>query len=63
VAISAFLFGSNTETKIKQLKEEKKCEPRHDKTNRMGLRPAWIQTSLLSVSLLVKELISEQHGS
>jgi hypothetical protein len=22
------------------------CEPRHDKTNIMGLQPAWIQTSL-----------------
>jgi hypothetical protein len=25
---------------------QRKFEPRHDKTNIMGLRPAWIQTSL-----------------
>jgi hypothetical protein len=56
---------------------EKIYEPRHDKTNIMGLRPAWIQTSLRIhavwsgsmlfaisfVSLLVTELVSEQHGS
>jgi hypothetical protein len=56
-----------------------KYEPRHHKTNIVRLRPAWIWTSLdldqpeaksdqdpccsLSVSLLVKVLLSEQHGS
>jgi hypothetical protein len=30
----------------------KTYEPRHDKTNIMGLRPAWIQTSLLIHSLI-----------
>jgi hypothetical protein len=47
-------------------------EPRHDKTYIMGLRPAWIQTSLqsdqdpccsLSDSLLVIGFVSQQHGS
>jgi hypothetical protein len=50
--------------------------PRHDKTNIMGLLPAWIQTSLrirtvwskdpccsLSVSLRAIGFVSEQHGS
>jgi hypothetical protein len=27
-------------------KRNNENEPRHDKTNIMGLRPAWIQTSL-----------------
>jgi hypothetical protein len=50
-------------------------EPRNDKTNIMGLWPAWIQTSLLiravwlgsmlfAISyLLVIGFVSEQHGS
>jgi hypothetical protein len=50
-------------------------EPCHDKTNIMGLRSAWINPDCasmqsdqdpccsLSVSLLVIELVSEQHGS
>jgi hypothetical protein len=46
-------------------------EPRYDKTNKMGLRPAWTQTSLRiravwSGSMLFatsRETDSEQHGS
>jgi hypothetical protein len=52
-------------------------EPRHDKTNIVGLRLAWIQTSLrlasaqsdkdpcclLLVSLLVIGIVREQDGS
>jgi hypothetical protein len=50
-------------------------EPRHDKTNIVRLRPAWIQTSLricavwsismlfaISFSIPVVGLVSEQHG-
>jgi hypothetical protein len=50
-------------------------EPRHDKTNIMGLRPAWIQNSLriravwsgpccaLTNPITSRETDSEQHGS
>jgi hypothetical protein len=39
-------------------------EPCHDKTNIMGLRPAWIQTSLgIHASITSRETDSEQHGS
>jgi hypothetical protein len=31
---------------LKHFKSGQPIEPRHDKTNIMGLRPAWIQTSL-----------------
>jgi hypothetical protein len=34
------------EIKVIQLLKNQINEPRHDKTNIMGLRPAWIQTSL-----------------
>jgi hypothetical protein len=33
-------------------------EPRHDKTNVMRLRPAWIQTSLLQTLLQVEKLVA-----
>jgi hypothetical protein len=54
----------------------KTFEPRHDKTNIMGLRPAWIQTSMriravwagsmlfaISFSTCNIEYVSEQHAS
>jgi hypothetical protein len=62
-----FLFDSNV--------QESTFEPRHDKTNIVRLRPAWIQTSLrtaqsdqdpccsLTNSVTSRETDSEQHGS
>jgi hypothetical protein len=38
-------------------------EPHHDKPNIMGLRPAWIQTSLRIYSVTNRGTDSEQYGS
>jgi hypothetical protein len=52
IPIHIFIANSLISKNLKT-KEKKQCktsnlifEPRHDKTNIMGLRPAWIQTSL-----------------
>jgi hypothetical protein len=42
-----FVLVSNSLLEVEQYKRKiTKYEPRHDKTNIVGLRPAWIQTSL-----------------
>jgi hypothetical protein len=42
-----FIFeGSDTELEENPFPNKQFFEPRHDKTNLVGLRPAWIQTSL-----------------
>jgi hypothetical protein len=41
-----WLFSNSDGFVLTQLKIHISYEPHHDKTNIMGLRPAWIQTSL-----------------